>query len=104
MKGIRNYYCTPSVKCDIRIPLNVCLSVDGLGKLHRKELHNLYLSPGIIVVIRSSMRGVRHVTRTGEMRNAYKTLVRKPEGEGETIRRYRRIWEDNIILKCILKK
>jgi hypothetical protein len=29
------------------------------------------------------MRGVRHVTRTGEMRNAYKTLVRKPEGERE---------------------
>jgi len=39
-----------------------------------------------------------HVTRTlrmGEMRNAYKILVRKPEGKGPLGRR-RRTWEANI--------
>lgn len=77
-----NYYCTPAAKCDTRIPLNVCLSAGGLGKLHRKELHNFYVSLGVTEVIRSSVRGVRHVTRTGEMRNACKTLVGKPEGVG----------------------
>jgi len=27
------------------------------------------------------MRGAGHVARTGEMRNVYKVLVRKPEGK-----------------------
>jgi hypothetical protein len=31
----------------------------------------------------------------GEMRNAYKILVGKPEGKG-TLGRHRRRWEDNI--------
>jgi hypothetical protein len=37
------------------------------------------------------MRWVEHVTRIGEMRNAYKILVGKPEGD-----RPLRSWEDNI--------
>ena len=41
----------------------------------------MYLSPGIIAVIQSIMRGVRPVTRTGELNNTYKFSVLKPEGE-----------------------
>jgi hypothetical protein len=36
-----------------------------------------------------------HVALTGEMRNAYKTFIGKPEGE-RPLGRSRRIWEDNI--------
>jgi len=37
----------------------------------------------------------RYVARMGEMRNAYKHLVGKPEAKG-TLGRTRRRWEDNI--------
>jgi hypothetical protein len=36
-----------------------------------------------------------YVAHIGELRNAYKTLVGKPEGERQ-LRRPRRRWEDNI--------
>jgi len=36
-----------------------------------------------------------HVARMGEVRNAYKILVGKPEGT-RPLGRPRRIWEDNI--------
>jgi len=36
-----------------------------------------------------------YVPLTGEMRNAYKILVAKPEGN-RTLRRPKHIWEDNI--------
>jgi hypothetical protein len=35
-------------------------------KLHKDELHNLYSSPNIFQVIKSRMRRVRNVARTGE--------------------------------------
>jgi len=38
---------------------------------------------------------VRHVAHMGEMKNAYKILVRKPEGK-RLLRRPRHRWEDNI--------
>jgi hypothetical protein len=49
-------------------------------RLHNEELHNLYASPNIIRVIKSRrMRWAGHVTRMGEIRNAYVILVGNPE-------------------------
>jgi hypothetical protein len=54
----------------------------GWRKLHNEDLHNLYTSPNIILMIKSRrMRWVCHVARIGEMKNAYKILVGKPEGK-----------------------
>jgi hypothetical protein len=51
-------------------------------KLYNEELHNLYSSPGIIRMIKSRRMGwAGHVARMGEKRNAYRILVRKPEGK-----------------------
>jgi len=51
--------------------------------LHNEELCNLYTSPNIIRVIKSRrMTWVGNVACMGEMRNAYKILVRKPERWG----------------------
>ena len=45
-------------------------------KLHREELHDLYLSPDIIWMIRSRMmRRVAYVSCMGEKRNAYRVWV-----------------------------
>jgi hypothetical protein len=54
--------------------------VGGWRRLHNEELHNLYASAYIISldeVKEDEMGG--HVAHMGEMRNAYKILVRKPE-------------------------
>jgi hypothetical protein len=51
-------------------------------KLHNEELRDLYSSPSIIRIIKSrKVRWARHVARMGEKRNAYRLLVRKPEGK-----------------------
>jgi hypothetical protein len=73
----------------------------GWRKLHNEELHNLYSSPSIIIVIKSRrMRWARHVARMGEKRNAYRILVGKPD-EKRPLGRPRRRWVDNISsLKC----
>jgi hypothetical protein len=42
-----------------------------------------------------SMKWVRYVARTGEMRNTYKILVEKSEGKKQLLRS-RLKWEDNI--------
>jgi hypothetical protein len=53
----------------------------GWRKLHN-ELHNLYSSPSIIIMIKSTrMRWAGHVARMGAKSNAYKILVGKPGGK-----------------------
>jgi hypothetical protein len=67
-------------------------------KLHNEELHNLYSSPNKIRMIKSRrIRWAWHVARIGAKRNAYRILVRKPEGKrppGSSRRR----WVDNITI------
>jgi hypothetical protein len=68
----------------------------GWRKLHNEELHNLYSSPSIIRMIKSrKMIWVGHVARMGAKRNAYRTLVGKPEGK-RPLGRPRRTLVDNI--------
>jgi hypothetical protein len=61
-------------------------------KLHNEELHDVYSSPNINRIIKlRSMRWAGHVARMGEKRNAYRLLVRKPEGR-RPLGRPRRRW------------
>jgi hypothetical protein len=47
--------------------------------VYNEELHNLYSLANIIRVVKQRrMRWVEHVAHMGDMRNAYKILVRKP--------------------------
>jgi hypothetical protein len=72
----------------------------GLRRMHTEELLNLYISPNIIRVIKSRRMGwAGHVSCTGQTRNMYIILIRKPEGRDHL--------EDlgvdgKIILECIL--
>jgi hypothetical protein len=67
----------------------------GWWKLHNKELHTLYSYPGIIRMMKSRrMKGVRHVARTGEKKNAYRILVGKPEGK-RPLGRPKHRWADD---------
>jgi hypothetical protein len=66
----------------------------GWRKLHNEELHNLYSSP-IRIIKSRRLRWIGHVARMGEKRNAYRTLVRKPEGK-RPLGRPRRRWVNNI--------
>jgi hypothetical protein len=72
--------------------------IGGWRKLHNEEFHNTYCSPSIIRIIKSRrMRHARYVARIGEKRNAYRTLVVKPEGKRPLGRPRRRV-EDNITM------
>jgi hypothetical protein len=65
-------------------------------KLHNEELRDLYSSLSIIRIIKSRrMRWAGHVARMGEKSNAYRLLVRKPEGK-RLLGRPRNRWVDNI--------
>jgi hypothetical protein len=45
--------------------------IGGWRKLHNEELHNLYCSPSMIIIINSRrIRWAGHVARMGEKRNA----------------------------------
>jgi hypothetical protein len=47
-------------------------------KLHNEKLRDLYSSPSIIRIIKSTrMRWVGHAARMGKKRNAYRLLVGK---------------------------
>jgi hypothetical protein len=51
-------------------------------RLHNEELHNLHASIYIVRVIKSKrIRWTGHIARMGEMRNAYKIFIGKPEGK-----------------------
>jgi len=68
----------------------------GCRRLYNEELCSLYASPSVIRAIKSRrMKCAGHVACVGEMRNASKILLRKPEGKIPRGRRKRR-WEDNI--------
>jgi hypothetical protein len=67
----------------------------GWRNLHNEELHNLYSSPSIIIMIKlRRMRWTGHVARMGEKMNAYRILVGKPDGK-RPLGRPRRRWVDN---------
>jgi hypothetical protein len=54
----------------------------GWRKLHNEEIHDLYSSPSILRIIElRRMKWVGHVARMGEKRNAYRSLLGKPEGK-----------------------
>jgi hypothetical protein len=65
-------------------------------KMHNEELHNLYFSPNIIKVTKSTrLRRAGGVLQVGGIRNVFKISVGKPEGKRPLGRnRYR--WKDNI--------
>jgi hypothetical protein len=65
-------------------------------RLHNEELHNLYTSPNIARVKSSRrMMWAENVACLGEIRNAYKILLGKPEGK-RRLGRCIHILEDNI--------
>jgi hypothetical protein len=68
----------------------------GWRKLHNEELHNLYSSPSIIIMIKQRrMRWTGHVARIGEKRNAYRILLGNPKVK-RPLGRPRNRWVNNI--------
>jgi hypothetical protein len=86
------------VKLGVRTKQKVNVVIVGREwrKLHNEELHDFYSSASIIRIIKPRrMKWAWHVARMGEKRNAYRSLVGKPE-EKRTLGRLRRRWVDNI--------
>jgi len=70
--------------------------IGELRKLHNEELNDLYSSPNIIRVIKSSrVTRAEHVASVGERRGVYRVLVGKPEGKRPP-RRSKHSRENNI--------
>jgi hypothetical protein len=59
--------------------------IGGWRKLHNEELHDLYLSPNVITLIRivksRRMKWERNVARMGEKRSIYRVLKGLAERE-----------------------
>jgi hypothetical protein len=69
--------------------------------LRNKELHDLYSSPRIIIIMKlRRTRSAGHVARMGKKRNAYRLFVGKPEGKRPLGKR-RRSWVDNIRMHLV---
>jgi hypothetical protein len=70
--------------------------IGGWRKLYNDELHNLYSSPNITIMVKSrKMRGTGNIACMGDRRNAYWVSVEKTERQKPLgIPRCRR--EDNI--------
>ena len=65
-------------------------------RLHNEEIHNLYRSPNIVMVIKlRRSRWGNNVARMEEGRSAYKIVTNKSTGY-IPLGRPRRKWEDNI--------
>ena len=65
-------------------------------RLHDEELHSLYRSPNIVMVIKSRrFIWAGHEERMEEGRSAFKIITGKPTGN-RPLGRPRRRWEDNI--------
>jgi hypothetical protein len=61
-------------------------------KLHNDELHSLFSSPNIVMMIKSRwVRWAGHVARMGEVRDIYRVLVGRPEAK-RPLGRPRRRW------------
>jgi hypothetical protein len=73
----------------------------GWRKLYNEELCNLYSSSDIRVIKLGRIKWVGQVVCTGKTRNAYKMLVRKPEGKRPLGRPWHRL---HLILKWSLGK
>jgi hypothetical protein len=70
--------------------------IGGWRKLHNVELHKLYCSPSMIRIIKSRrMRWTEYVARMGATRNAFRTMVGKPEGK-RPLQNPTRRWDENI--------
>jgi hypothetical protein len=68
----------------------------GWRKLHNEEIHNFYVSPHIITVIKSRrMKWAGHVARMEEVRSAYVIWVGKPERK-IPFGKHRHRWKSNI--------
>ena len=66
----------------------------GVDKVSH-ELHSLYCSPNVVMVIKSRKLGwTGHAATMEESRDAFKNLTDKPTIKG-TLERSRRRWKDN---------
>jgi hypothetical protein len=76
----RKFPATGGVEPSIIQPVAQRYTTEPFLLLYNEELHVFNALPDIIRMIRSRrMKWARHVARMGEVRNAYKILVCKPE-------------------------